>query len=119
MQHVTRRLVVFVAFITIFEMYWAVIAMAQSSQTGLPPFSSRAGQVDLANLNVHLTIPVFHRKGRGMPFNYDLDYDSTLYGMTNGRDGLAPGFFMPVPFLLNVPTFGWSGSLWGSLWAGT
>jgi hypothetical protein len=119
MLHLSRRLLVFVVLITSIDMCGSVPAMAQSSQTGLPPFSSMAGQVDLANLNVHLTIPVLHKKGRGMPFDFDLDYDSTLYGMTNGRDGLAPTFFMPVPFLLSEPTFGWSSSLWGSLFAGT
>ena len=51
--------------------------------TGVPPFSSVGGgpfdTVDLGNLNVHLAIPVLHKAGRGMPFGYDLSYDSSVW----------------------------------------
>jgi len=52
------------------------------SITGLSPFAPLAGGgaeiVNLADLNVHLSIPVVHKAGRGMDFNYVLNYDSTV-----------------------------------------
>ncbi len=57
-------------------------------QTGTPPFGSFSGGLDtinLANLNVHLTIPVLHKAGRGTNFSYDLNYDSSIwYPVTSG-----------------------------------
>jgi RHS repeat-associated protein len=65
----------------------AVLALATticSAQviTGTPPFGSFAGgpdQVNLANLNVHLNVPVFSRPGRGLPFNFYLTYDNSIW----------------------------------------
>src|SRR5882762_7159364 len=48
--------------------------------TGTPPFGSFGGgpdTVNLGNLNAHISIPVVHKTGRGMPFSYDLSYDSS------------------------------------------
>src|SRR6266404_1837483 len=64
-----------------------IIALAATStsaqvQTGTPPFGSFGGGPDvinLANLNVHWTIPVFHKAGRGTNFSYDLSYDSSVW----------------------------------------
>lgn len=60
----------------------SVIAQAQVA-TGTPPFASFGGgpfdTVNLGNLNVHLSIPVLHKSGRGMPFTYDLSYDSSVW----------------------------------------
>src|SRR5438270_10461400 len=57
-------------------------ASAQVS-TGLPPFGSLGGgpfdTVNLGNLNVHFSIPVLHKAGRGIPFTYDLSYDSSVW----------------------------------------
>jgi len=50
--------------------------------TGTPAFGSFAGGPDvinLANLNSHIDIPVFHRAGRGMNFAYDVTYDSSVW----------------------------------------
>src|SRR5216684_1054598 len=51
--------------------------------TGMPPFGSFGGgpfdTVDLGNLNVHFAIPILHKAGRGLPFNYDLSYDSSVW----------------------------------------
>ena len=51
--------------------------------TGTPPLSSIAGgpfdSIDLANLNVHFSIPVFSRPGIGMPFHYNLSYDGLIW----------------------------------------
>ncbi len=50
---------------------------------GTPGFGSYGGGpfdiVNLANLNVHLPITVFSKAGRGMPFNYTLGYDSSIW----------------------------------------
>jgi RHS repeat-associated protein len=59
----------------------ACVASAQV-QTGTPPFGSFGGGPDvinLANLNSHITIPVFHKPGRGTNFTYDLSYDSSVW----------------------------------------
>jgi len=50
--------------------------------TGIQPFGSYAGGPDiinLANLNVHLAIPVIHKPGRGTDFDYDLSFDSSIW----------------------------------------
>ena len=81
----------------------ADLATAQVA-TGTPPYSTINGgpdQINLSNLNVHLTIPVLHKKGRGLPFNFDLGYDST--------------FWEPVPYNGTtywdpITTAGWDGS---------
>ena len=62
----------------------AICASAGFSQvvTGVPPFQSFAGGPDvinLGNLNVHYSIPVFSRAGRGAPFSYALAYDSSVW----------------------------------------
>ena len=60
----------------------ACVAAAQVS-TGTPPFGSFGGgpfdTVNLGNLNVHFAIPVLHKVGRGVPFSYDLSYDSSIW----------------------------------------
>jgi len=47
---------------------WSSFGLAQVS-TGAPPFSSVGGgpfdTVNLGNLNVHFSIPVMHKAGRG------------------------------------------------------
>jgi hypothetical protein len=52
-------------------------------QTGTPSFGSFSPGgpevINLANLNAHWTIPVLHKPGRGMNFNYDLTYDSSVW----------------------------------------
>jgi hypothetical protein len=61
------------------------VASAQSSQvaTGTPALGSFGGgpfdTVNLGNLNVHFAIPVVNKAGRGMPFSYNLAYDSSIW----------------------------------------
>src|SRR5579863_3670569 len=72
---------------------------------GTPPFSAisagPADSVDLANLNVHIVIPVLHKAGRGIPFRYDVTYDTSLwapYGsvwITSGPPNSSFGWFFP------------------------
>ncbi len=56
--------------------------------TGLPPFGSFSGGPDIvnnANLNVHVSIPVRNKAGRGIPFSYVLSFDSSVwYPVTSG-----------------------------------
>ena len=35
--------------------------------------------IDNVNLNVHIDIPIITKPGRGMPFNYSLSYDSSVW----------------------------------------
>src|SRR5215469_4923816 len=62
-----------------------VIAGFASAQVsiGSTPFGSFGGGpfdvINLGNLNVHFTIPVLHKAGRGVPFAYDLNYDSSIW----------------------------------------
>jgi RHS repeat-associated protein len=49
---------------------------------GTPPFGTFGGGPDvinLANLNSHLTVPVFHKPGRGLAFDFTLVYDSWIW----------------------------------------
>src|SRR5260370_3305719 len=51
-------------------------------KTGFPPFSSTTGgpdAINLANLNVHWSFPIFSKAGRGLPFSYSLQYDSSIW----------------------------------------
>jgi hypothetical protein len=79
------------------------IASAQVA-TGTPPFGSYSGgnfdTVNQGNLNVHFSIPVLHKAGRGTPLTYDLSYDSSVWtpGVSNGVAQWQP---------LNT-TWGWS-----------
>jgi len=64
---------------------FAPLAIAQVS-IGTPAFSSLGGgpfdTVNLGNFDVHFTIPVVNKAGRGTPFNYNLAYDSSIWTPT-------------------------------------
>lgn len=50
--------------------------------TGTPPFGSFGGgpdTINLGNLNVHIAIPVVNKAGRGIPFTYQLTYDTSVW----------------------------------------
>jgi hypothetical protein len=51
--------------------------------SGTPKFGSFGGgefdTVNLGNLNVHFSVPVVSKAGRGMPFRYDLAYDNSVW----------------------------------------
>jgi RHS repeat-associated protein len=64
----------------------AVVMLASFSgaqvAVGTPPFATiqeGVGSINIANLNSHLQIPVIHRAGRGVPLDYDLSYDSSVW----------------------------------------
>ena len=71
----------------VFILAWTGTLEAQIA-TGTPPFSSIGGgpvdAVNLGNLNVHLSVPILHKAGRGYPLNYDLSYDSSIYQIVSG-----------------------------------
>jgi RHS repeat-associated protein len=80
----------------------SVSSMAQVS-TGTPPlgsFSSGPDVINLGNLNVHFAVPVFEKPGRGMPFFYNLSYDSSVWTPTasSGTTSWTP-----------VANWGWRG----------
>src|SRR5580704_12391343 len=58
-----------------------VCCQAQQNATGTQAFGSFSGgpdTINLGNLDVNLVIPVLQRQGRGIPFVFDLTYDSSL-----------------------------------------
>src|ERR1700691_3852392 len=78
-----RRYVLLSALICVLLFIVAACSLAQQPATGLPPLGSFAGgpfdTVNLANLDVHFSIPVFGRPGRGIPLSYSLGYDSLIW----------------------------------------
>jgi hypothetical protein len=54
---------------------------------GTPPFGSFGGgpfdTVNLGNLNAHFVVPVLNKAGRGMPFTYNLAYDTSVWYPVN------------------------------------
>ncbi|MGD0098247.1 MAG: RHS repeat-associated core domain-containing protein [Terracidiphilus sp.] len=57
----------------------------QVAVLGTPAFGSFAGGpdvVNLGNLNVHWNFPIMNKAGRGLPFTYGIDYDSTIWART-------------------------------------
>ena len=80
--------------------------------TGLPPYASFSGgpfdSVNNANLNVHFAIPVVAKAGRGLPFNYLLNYDSSIW-VPVGASGNQT--WTPVGQTTTTPsTWGWAGT---------
>lgn len=75
-------------------------ASAQVS-TGLPPlgsFSSGPDVINLGNLNGNLRFPVVHKPGRGIPFDFILSYDTSVWTKVtaNGATSWQP-----------IGNFGW------------
>jgi len=71
-----------------FLLFGGLLRASGQVAPGTPTFGSFGGGpdiVDLANNNVHLSIPVFSKAGRGTPFSYTLTYDSSIwYPVTSG-----------------------------------
>jgi RHS repeat-associated protein len=79
------------------------VPCAAQVATGTPPFgtfTSGPDVLNLANLNVHLSVPIVNKPGRGMAFTYDLSYDSSVWSpVTSGSTKV----WQPVS------NFGWQG----------
>src|SRR6266542_5544542 len=72
---------------TLLVILLALTISSASQVTGIPPYQSFAGGPDvinLGNLNVHYSIPIFSRGGRGIPFGYGLAYDSSIWQPSAG-----------------------------------
>jgi RHS repeat-associated protein len=70
-----------VCFLIVLSLSGAASTFGQVA-TGAPPFGSYSGGPDvlnLANLNAHLTVPVLNKAGRGMPFSFNLIYDTSVW----------------------------------------
>src|SRR5512144_2786522 len=74
---------VFYAFLTVFFVSSLQIANAQ---VGGPPFSSYQqgtfDTVNLSNLNVTFSVPVYQKAGRGLPFDLSLNYMGSIWSAT-------------------------------------
>ncbi|MBS1800836.1 MAG: hypothetical protein JSS95_13555, partial [Acidobacteria bacterium] len=72
-----RRLIL----LSVFALFFATSASAQV--TGLYSFGSFDNRgfdsVNIGNLNVHFSVPILSKQGRGMPFHYNLSYDSLFW----------------------------------------
>jgi RHS repeat-associated protein len=98
-----------------------VLAAQTPSPTGLPPFGSFAVSqneaVNLQNGNVHLTIPIVSKPGRGLPINFSLSYDSLVLREFGGWSFVNP----PGAGVMPLDTYGWNfspGGLMGGSSAG-
>jgi RHS repeat-associated protein len=87
--------------------FWLLLLIASTAcaqvETGTPPFGSFSGGpdvVNLGNLNVHLSVPVINKSGRGTDFTYDLSYDTSVWYPvgSSGSQTWQP-----------VPNWGWRG----------
>lgn len=76
--------------------------------TGLPVFGTFSGGqgqdvINLANLNIHLTMPIAEKAGRNLPLVYNLSYDSSVWTPvgTSGSQAWQPsanwGFTTGLP----------------------
>jgi RHS repeat-associated protein len=82
-----------------------LFCQAQQNATGRQAFGSFAGgpeTINLGNLDVNLVVPILHRQGRGIPFVFDLTYDSSLVWLPVTAGGTTtwtpqPGWGWPVP----------------------
>jgi len=58
-------------------------AISGQVMTGTPAFGSFGGgpfdTINLGNLNAHFVVPVFQRGGRGIPLQYNLTYESSIW----------------------------------------
>jgi len=87
----------------------ASVVMGQVA-TGTYPYgtfdSPGLDTINVGNLNVHLSIPVLNKAGRGLTFYYNLSFDSSVwYPATNsGSQSWVP-----------AQSFGWSGQTDGPL----
>jgi RHS repeat-associated protein len=84
-------------------------ALAYSSlfaQTGNPPFATVSGgsvdSINLSALNTHVEIPVFGKAGRGLPFSYAINVDTSIW-QTSVNVGTGAKSWLPLA------NFGWRG----------
>ncbi len=92
------RYVLFVATLVVLT----PLSLFPQGVTGTPPFASFSGGpfdiVNNANLNVHFTIPILSKAGRGGQVNYGVTYDSSIWAPTEG-------YWVPATYTAN---WGWT-----------
>ena len=99
-------------------------SLAQTVATGAQKFGSFGGsfdQVNLGNLNVNFSVPILQKAGRGIPFNYNLSYNSSMWQVVGssgnqswqpvsaggsywGWNGLGPVFSPYVSYTVTYST---------------
>jgi len=90
-------------------------ALAQNTGTGAYPFASFDNRgfdsVNLGNFNVRFSIPIVSRTGRGLPFNYAIQYDGLVWNPVYSSSTQSPTW---------VPDSAWGfrGTLNGTVIAG-
>ena len=95
--------------IILMVMVFAFGAWGQNSQAGIPSFSSQWRSVNLSNLNYGLPVKVLSKQGRGIPIDYALHYNSTIYAVATDPAGSGQTFFViPGPGVGGESKFGWS-----------
>ena len=69
----------------------AIAGAAQQPATGIVPFGTYGGgpfdTVNLSNLDVHFSIPIFGKAGKGLPFSYSLGYDGLVWSPVASNGG--------------------------------
>jgi hypothetical protein len=63
----------------------SALTVHSQDQTGIPPFSTVGGgpdEINLGDLSIHYSIPVFSRTGR-LPFSYSLSWDNEYFTPSN------------------------------------
>ncbi len=88
-----------------------LVGMAESQvDIGTPRFSDLGGgpfdRVNLGNLNVHFVVPILQKAGRGLSFNYNLTYDSSIWQPVTS--GSSKSWVR-----LTSNTWGWTSSMRG------
>lgn len=67
----------------LFALFLAASVAKGQVATGVYPYGTYDAPgidtINVGNLNVHLSIPVLHKAGRGLPFNANLIFDSSVY----------------------------------------
>jgi RHS repeat-associated protein len=94
------------------------------AQAGLPPFaafSSGPDQIDLGNLNIHITTPLESSSGRGLPFVYNFSFDNSIWTPSGGAWLPAAnfGFTGGVPAWNGVLTYSYSSGCQSYPYVGT
>ena len=79
------------------------LGLGQQVVPGTPPFGSFGGgpfdTVNLGNLNAHFAVPILSKAGRGIPFTYNLAYDTSVW---------YPVFVSGSETWQMVPNAGWT-----------
>ncbi len=88
----------------LFICFWFSAAQAQVA-TGMYPYgtfdSKGFDTINVGNLNVHLSIPILTKPGRGIPFSYRLTFDNSVW---------QPVTVNSAKYWEPVTGFGWHGA---------